>query len=145
MTTFATSTYNPMVREQIRIAIEQSDWTQSAFSKEVGVAPSNLNAFLNGARTLPYDKLVAALDSLSLTIGAKSQGASIFSASELPEIFRIAMDDKGYNSKDVVDKTGLNESCFSTFLNGQRKMPLRNIEKVMDCLGLGVVKYIGAR
>lgn len=52
------------------------------------------------------------------------------------------MDDKGYNSKDVTDKTGLNESCFSTFLNGQRKMPLRNIEKVMDCLGLGVVKLL---
>lgn len=131
-----------MVREKIRTAIETSDWSQHTFSAKIGIATPNLNAFLKGTRSLPYPKFVKALDELALTIGPKNQGASILPPSELPEIFRLGIESAGLKIKEVSEQTGIDLACLSTFINGNRTTPIRNIEKLMVALGLDFVKLI---
>jgi hypothetical protein len=131
-----------MVRERIRMAIDASDFSQHQFSEKIGVATPNLNAFLKGARSLPYPKLVKALDELALTIGPRSAGASIMPPSEMPEIFRQNIDNAGMKIKDVAEQTGIDIACLSTFLNGSRTTPIRNIEKLMKHLDLDLVRLI---
>lgn len=131
-----------MVREKIRIAIESSDWSQHTISAKVGIKTPNLNAFLKGARPLPYQTLVKVLDELALTIGPKSAGASILPPSEMPEIFRQSIENAGQKIKDVAENTGIDVACLSTFLNGSRSMPVRNLEKLMTELGLDLVRLI---
>ncbi len=131
-----------MVRERIRIAIEESEWSQHSFSNRIGIATPNLNAFLKGTRSLPYPKFVKALDELALTIGSKKSGASILPPSELPEIVRQSIDLTGFKIREVAEKTGIDIACLSTFLNGSRTTPIRNIEKLMEVLDLDVVRLI---
>lgn len=134
-----------MVREKIRTAIETSDWSQHTLSAKVGIKTPNLNAFLKGTRPLPYPTLVKVLDELALTIGPKSQPQSIMPPSEMPEIFRQAIDLKGEQIKDIADSTEVNVASLSTFLNGSRSMPVRNIEKIMRALDLDIIHYIKPR
>lgn len=131
-----------MVREKIRNAIDESEWSQHTFSAKIGIATPNLNAFLKGTRSLPYPKFVKALDELALTIGPRKSGASILPPNELPEIVRQGIDSVGLKIREVAEKTGMDIACLSTFLNGSRTTPIRNIEKLMDVLDLDVVRLI---
>lgn len=131
-----------MVREKIRTAIETSDWSQHTLSAKVGIKTPNLNAFLKGTRPLPYPTLVKVLDELALTIGPKSQPQSIMPPSEMPEIFRQSIDNLGMKIKEVADLTGIDVACVSTFLNGSRTTPVRNIEKMMVVLGLDLIRLV---
>lgn len=131
-----------MVRKKIRNAIDESEWSQHSFSARIGIATPNLNAFLKGTRSLPYPKFVKALDELALTIGPKKSGASILPPSELPEIIRQGIDSAGLKIREVAEKTGIDMACLSTFLNGSRTTPIRNIEKLMEALDLDIVRLI---
>lgn len=142
MVNFAIESSTNMVREKIRTAIDESDWSQHTFSAKIGMATPNFNAFLKGNRSLPYPKLVKALDELELTIGPKKSGASILPPSELPEIFRQGIDSLGLKIREVAEQCGMDVACLSTFLNGSRSTPIRNIEKLMVLLDLEIVKLI---
>lgn len=131
-----------MVRERIRTAIEASEYSQHQFSEKIGVATPNLNAFLKGSRSLPYPKLVKALDELALTIGPRSAGVSILPPSEMAEIFRQNIESAGKKIKDVSEETGIDVSSLSLYLNGTRTTPLRNVEKLMKVLGFDVIPYL---
>jgi ribosome-binding protein aMBF1 (putative translation factor) len=131
-----------MVRERIRTAIENSNWSQHTFSAKIGIATPNFNAFLKGTRPLPYPKFIKTLDELALTIGPKSSGASIIPPSEMPEIFRQQIELSGYKIMEVAQKAEIDLACLSTFLNGSRTTPIRNIEKLMRVLNLDLVKLI---
>lgn len=131
-----------MIRERIRIEIESSEWSQHSFSRLIDVATPNLNAFLQGTRTLPYKKFIDALDKLNLTIGPKGSGASIIPPTELPEIFRQGIENAGMKIKDAASKSSIDLACLSTFLNGSRTMPIRNLEKLMNTIGYDFVKLI---
>lgn len=131
-----------MIRERIRIEIESSEWSQHSFSRLIDVATPNLNAFLQGTRTLPYKKFIDALDKLNLTIGPKGSGASIIPPTELPEIFRQGIENAGMKIKDAASKSNIDLACLSTFLNGSRTMPIRNLEKLMNTIGYDFVKLI---
>lgn len=131
-----------MVRERIRLEIEASEWSQHSFSRLIGVATPNLNAFLKGTRSLPYKKFVIALDKLNLTIGPKNSVASIMPPSELPEIFRQGIENSCMKIKDAAIKSSIDLACLSTFLNGSRTMPIRNIEKLMSTLGYNLIKLV---
>lgn len=134
-----------MVREKIKTALDVKGWSQHAISEKIGIACPNLNAFLNGARPLPYPKLIRLLDELALTIGPKKQGQSIIPPSELPEIFRTSIENSGLMIKEVAEQTGIDLACLSTFLNGSRTTPIRNLEKLMFALDLDVVSLIRPR
>ena len=43
--------------------------------------------------------------------------------------------------KDIAEKAGIDNTCLTTFLNGYRNMPVKNMEKVMAVLHLEVVPY----
>lgn len=131
-----------MVREIIKNAIDKSEWSQHSFSARIGIATPNFNAFLKGSRPLPYSKFVKALDELNLTIGPKKSGASILPPSELPEIIRQSIDSAGLKIREVAEQTGIDMACLSTFLNGSRTTPIRNIEKLMIALDLDIVRLI---
>lgn len=131
-----------MVRERIRTEVEALEQSQAKFSRSVGVAPPNFNSFLQGTRTLPYQKLVRVLDELGLTVGPRNHGASIMPPSELPEIFRQEIEVSGMKIREVAEQAQIDQACLSTFLNGSRTTPLRNIESLMHVLNLDVVKLI---
>lgn len=131
-----------MVRERLRTAIEASQYSQHSFSRIIGVATPNLNAFLKGTRSLPYKKFIVALDELNLTVGPKASGASIVPPIELPVIFRQAIENAGMKIKDVAEESKIDLAGLSTFLNGSRTMPIRNIEKLMNTLDYDFVKFI---
>lgn len=129
-----------MVREKIRQAISESGMSHSQFSRELGMCSTNFNAWINGARTLPFPFFIKALNMLGLSVGPKSVGFSYIPADDLPEIFYMQMRQTGIKICDIARQTGIDPSVLSAFLTGARRMSTNNIEKAMEVLGLGIVR-----
>lgn len=134
-----------MIRKAIRRKLAETGIKQTEFSKVIGVAASNFNAFLTGSRTLAYTKVVKALEELGLSVGLKAAGRAVLPPSELPEIFKSHFAVSGMKLKDVADKTEIDDTCLTAFFNGYRTMPVKNIEKVMALFNLDVVEYINPK
>lgn len=132
-----------MIREKIKEAIDLSERSQREVATSIGVTAPNLNGFLNGTRPLPFIKLIMLLEEMALTIGPKNSAQSIIPPTELREIFRMSIDDSGMKIKDAAEKAKIDIASLSTFLNGSRTMPLRNIERVMEVFDLDVVQLLG--
>lgn len=134
-----------MIRKALRQKMKDSGMTQREFCKYLGVATSNFNAFLNGTRSLPYGTLIKALDKLGLSIGTQGARVASLPPTELPEIFKSHAAVSGLKIKDIADKTGVDNTCLTSFFNGYRTMQVKNLEKVMTLLHLDVVAYINPR
>lgn len=134
-----------MIRKAIRQKLAALGIKQTEFSKVIGVASSNFNAFLTGNRTLSYPKVVKALDELGLSVGVKAAGRASLPSSELPEILKSHFAVSGMKLKDVAESTDIDDTCLTAFFNGYRTMPVKNIEKVMALLNLDVVEYINPK
>lgn len=130
-----------MIRTGIRHKIEADKIKQAYFSARIGVKPSNFNAFLNGTRSLPYATLIHALELLDLSVGTAGAHTASLPPTELPEIFKSHVSVSGMKIKDIAEKAGIDNTCLTTFLNGYRNMPVKNMEKVMTVLHLDVVPY----
>lgn len=129
-----------MLREEIKQKIHESGKSHSRFSKELGMAASNFNAWINGARTLPYPTFIKMLNLLGLSVGPKAVGFSYMTADDLPEIFYMQMKQTGIKICDIARKTGIDPSVLSAYLTGARRMSTANVEKTMEVLGLGIVR-----
>lgn len=129
-----------MVREQIKQKINESGLSHSQFSKKLGMAASNFNAWINGARTLPFPTFIKMLNLLGLSVGPKAVGFSYIPPDDLPEIFYMQMRQSGVKICDIARQTGIDPSVLSAFLTGARRMSTNNVEKTMDVLGLGIVR-----
>lgn len=129
-----------MVREKIRQAINDSGMSHSQFSRKLGMCPTNFNAWINGARTLPFHSFINALNLLGLSVGPTSVDFSYIPADELPEIFYMQMRQTGIKICDIARRTGIDPSVLSAFLTGARRMSTNNVEKTMEVLGLGIVR-----
>lgn len=134
-----------MIRKAIRQKLAALGIKQTEFSKVIGVAASNFNAFLTGSRTLSYPKVVKSLDELGLSVGLKAAGRATLPPSELPEIFKSYFAVSGLKLKEVAEKTDIDDTCLTAFFNGYRTMPVKNIEKVMALFNLDVVEYINPK
>ena len=64
---------------------------------------------------------------------------------ELSEIFKSHAAVSGMKIKEIAEKAGVDNTCLTSFLNGYRTMPVKNLEKVMEILKLDVVSYINPR
>lgn len=129
-----------MVREEIKKTISEKGMSHSQFSQKLGMAPSNFNAWMNGARTLPYPTFIKMLNLLGLSIGPKAVGFSYIPADDIQEIFYMQMRQTGIKICDIARQTGIDPSVLSAFLTGARRMSTNNVEKAMDVLGLSIVR-----
>lgn len=131
-----------MIRKALKQKMTDSNMTQKEFSSYLGIAPSNFNAFLNGTRSLPYSTLIKAMEKLNLSIGTQGAKVASLPPTELPEIFKSHAAVSGLKIKDIADRTGVDSTCLTSFFNGYRTLPVKNLEKVMTLLHLDVVPYI---
>lgn len=129
-----------MIREEIKQKIIESGQSYAQFSKKLGMAASNFNAWINGARTLPYSTFIKMLNLLNLSVGSKAVGFSYIPADDMPEILYMQMKSTGIKICDISRQTGVDPSVLSAFLTGARRMSTNNVEKVMAVLGLGIVR-----
>lgn len=129
-----------MVREKIKQAINDSGVSHSQFSRKLGMCPTNFNAWINGARTLPFPTFIKALNMLGLSVGPKAVGFSYIPADDLQEIFYMQMRQTGIKICDIARQTGIDPSVLSAFLTGARRMSTNNVEKAMEVLGLEIVR-----
>lgn len=134
-----------MIRTTIKEKIEASGMTQGEFSKAIGVALSNFNAFLNGSRSLPYGKLIMTFEKLNLSIGRKGAKMAPLPPTELPMIFKSHASVSGMKIREIADRAGVDNTCLTSFFNGYRNMPVKNLEKVMAVLNLDLVPYISKK
>lgn len=129
-----------MVREEIKQKIHETGISNARVSKKLGMAASNFNAWINGARTLPYPTFIKMLNLLGLSVGPKAVGFSYMTADDLPEIFYMQMKQTGIKICDISRQTGIDPSVLSAYLTGARRMSTNNVEKTMEVLGLGIVR-----
>lgn len=134
-----------MIRTAIKQQIKDSGIKQKEFCVEIGVAESNFSAFLSGTRSLPYDTLIVVFDKLNLSVGTKGTRKATLPPSELSEIFRSHASVSGMKVKEISEKTGVDSTCLTSFFNGYRHIPVKNLEKVMEVLNLDVLEYINPR
>lgn len=134
-----------MIRKALKQKMTDSEMTQKEFSAYLGIAPSNFNAFLNGTRSLPYGTLIKALDKLNLSVGRQGARVASLPPTELSEIFKSHAAVSGMKIKEIAEKAGVDNTCLTSFFNGYRTMPVKNLEKVMEILKLDVVSYINPR
>ena len=105
----------------------------------LGITPQNFNGFLKGLRPLPYDTLVRVLNYLHLSVGLTNIGYAKLGADNLPEIFKRRIVACNLKITAISKHTGVSGASISSFINGKRTMPVRNMEKLMKVLHLDVL------
>lgn len=128
-----------MFRAKIQEKIETSNQSQLSICSALDITPQNFNGFLKGQRPLPYDTLVKVMNYLHLSVGLSNIGYAKLSADNLPEIFKRRIVACNLKVTDLSKHTGVSGASISSFINGKRSLPARNMEKIMKVLRLDVL------
>lgn len=130
-----------MIREVIKDRIQDLGLTQKKVCEALGEHEQNLSSFTNGLRSYPYEKFVALLQTLGLTIGDRTQYVGQEPPERLRAVLEASIKSSGAKRKEIAELSGVNVSTLSSYLSGKRTICLATLEKLMDCLDLGVIAF----
>lgn len=114
---------------------------QTTLCRELSLTVSNFNAFIKGKRPMPYRDLIEVLKFLRLSIGPSGAEYSSVEPSCMNTVFRERIKQGGFKMAEVEAVSGINGSTITSFITGKRQTSSRNIGKLMDALGLDVVRF----
>lgn len=130
-----------MIREAIYNRMVQRGVSQTKLCNDVGLTVQNFNAFIRGSRGIPYVKLMNTMDYLKLTFGLDGgDGQSTLPPSNLNNLVKSQIMAKYKNTYYFAQQSGITGSTISSFVTGKRHMSYKNLEKVLNTLGISIVK-----
>ncbi len=130
-----------MIREAINTRLKDLDLTKKQISQALGEHEQNLSSFTTGLRSYPYDKFIALIAILGLTVGENGSLVGKYPPTQIREAVKAAIESKGVTNKEAAARSGVDESTFSQFFTGKRQICLATLEKILVALGLGLVCY----
>lgn len=135
---------NNMFREKIAIRIIRLGVKQNDICKKIGLTAANFSSYLQGGRTIPYEKMLAAMECLGLSVGKGDAKTATLPIKDLHMIISGEMQNCGIKAKDLAERSEINSSSLSSYLTGKRGIPCQNLENIMDILNLKILPYESA-
>lgn len=130
-----------MISERINEQMNSRGVSQTQLCKELSLTISNFNAFINGKRPLPYRNLVAVMKYLRLSVGPAGTEYSSVEPENMKAVFRDRIKQGGFKISEVEAVSGINRSTITSIITGKRVTSTRNVGRLMDALGLDIVKF----
>ena len=130
-----------MISERINEQMANRGVNQTQLCNELSLTISNFNAFIKGKRPMPFRDLVAVMKFLRLSVGPVGAEYSSVEPENIKEAFRARIKQGGFKMAEVEAASGINRSTITSIVNGKRVTSTRNIGRLMDALGLDVVRY----
>lgn len=130
-----------MIREAVNSILINQGISQSSLCSVVGLLPQNLNAFIRGRRSIPFESLVSIMDKLRLTIGSKQQLSGKKHIKEARQIISDHIDVCGINTAVASKQCHLHISTITRFLNGIEPISSHTFEKILNGLNMKVIPY----
>lgn len=127
-----------MLSERILKQMQHRGVNQKTLCVILGLQPSNFSAFLSGRRAIPYKDAVRVLSYLRMTVG--KDGTSSVAAENMHVIICNEISKQGKKIAEVSRGTGINRCMLSSYFNGYRTIPVRQLDKLVDYLNLDYVR-----
>ena len=130
-----------MISERINEQMNDRGVSQTMLCKELNLTVSNFNAFIKGRRSMPYRDLVAVMKYLRLSVGPVGTEYSSVEPENMKQVFRDRIRQGGFKTVELEAASGINRSTITSIVTGKRVTSTRNVGRLMDALGLDLVRY----
>lgn len=132
-----------MITEQLQHWMDVRGVNQTTLCRDLGIGVPNFNAFLHGKRVIQCDRLARIMEYLRVTF-AKNGNTLDYRPKDMAMFFLAITKGQGVRIVQLAESIGLSGSALSSFINGNRSLNFRYLDKLCETLGVEYVS-MGAK
>ena len=130
-----------MIRESITQTIRERGVKQVDMCRDLKLEVANVNAFLHGKRTLPFQDLCLVMRYLGVSFGMRNRNETNWPPAAVHKLASAIISGRGIKTSDLAKMSGISASSVSSFITGERPLSLNNLETMCRFLNIGITKY----
>lgn len=144
MIIFALYKFVIMISNCIQMLMADRGVNQTTLCNDLSLTVSNFNAFLHGKRSMPFKDLIAVMKYLRLSVAPNGSEYGSIEPENMTVLFRDRVKQGGFKMTELAAASGINASTITSVINGYRMPSSNNLGKLMQVLGVDIVKFKSA-